>query len=146
MRQIKFRARNRRFNRMEEYLEIRMDTLNDLFFNWENKVYMQYTWIKDKDWKDIYEWDILEYYNKNSTWFYKNARWFLWYYFRACRYDVQGRIYASSLVWVTRRGYSFELLEVCQRWRKAQILKRRKRENTKTCKLQEAGFMKNFIW
>lgn len=30
--------------------------------NMDNCILMQYTWIKDKNWTDVYEWDIVEWY------------------------------------------------------------------------------------
>lgn len=36
--------------------------------------YRQYTWLKDKNWVDIYEWDIV------SWWKIVEWRWWAWWY------------------------------------------------------------------
>lgn len=54
----KFKAWNRKTNKIETELEIRMDNLNSLN-DISNKIYLEYIWIKDKDNQEIYELDIV---------------------------------------------------------------------------------------
>jgi len=52
MREIKFRV----WDNMENTLEI---VGKDIYDRWPNDYLMQYIWLKDKNWVEIYEWDIL---------------------------------------------------------------------------------------
>jgi len=68
MREIKFRARDmfRGIWLLEELISIngRWETSSD-YEDAKIKI-MQYTWIKDKNWKDIYEGDILQFSDKRE--------------------------------------------------------------------------------
>ena len=50
MREIKFRAWDNTDNKMYDYAI--------QWFNWPHIILLQYTWLKDKNWKEIYEGDI----------------------------------------------------------------------------------------
>lgn len=75
MREIKFRAWD--WEKMS-----RIFTIQDIWYEWfpsmcynfpeerdyikESIVFMQYTWLKDKHWKEIYEWDIVDFWWANK--------------------------------------------------------------------------------
>lgn len=67
MREIKFRLRNKDWNEIISWKTL-CEQHNE-FINFELQtdelVFMQYTWLKDKTWKEIYEGDVL------NIWQYK---------------------------------------------------------------------------
>lgn len=81
-REIEFRVRHIKEKRfMEDDLLQWPQLLNNIFSSWEwEYVFMQYTWLKDKNWTKIFEGDIV----KCSKWcthtiIYKQEYW--WTYF-----------------------------------------------------------------
>ena len=63
-REIKFRAWDKKYRRMRtpdaifEWKPYYYDDLNGEIYE-KDSILMQYTWLKDKNWKEIYEWDLL---------------------------------------------------------------------------------------
>ena len=65
-REIKFRVFNKDYGKMcppEQWLwnhdDLWLHELNSIFWEDDNLIWMQYTWLKDKNWKEIYEGDIM---------------------------------------------------------------------------------------
>ncbi len=60
MREIKFRA----WNKVPWYMTswITLKQISEWFIGLNSNIIMQYTWMKDKKWVEIYEWDIVERY------------------------------------------------------------------------------------
>lgn len=64
MREIKFRVWDSGIKKLVYIWDIfdftdNRDWKNEWFFNKEDTIFMQYTGLKDKNWKEIYEWDII---------------------------------------------------------------------------------------
>lgn len=59
MREIKFRA----WDNIHKEMSFLEDYIKEVF--WPNDYIMQYTGLKDKNWKGIYDWDIL----KEENWY-----------------------------------------------------------------------------
>lgn len=72
MREIKFRAWN--WENMIIPISIFMNTINHC----EDYKLMQYTWLKDKNWKEIYEGDILKLENEYSYCDWSACDWECW--------------------------------------------------------------------
>ena len=68
MREIKFRAWSEKDHRMRYEIDLSshwkpmvLEWGWDYFWDDEDALVMQYTWLKDKNWKEIYEWDVIAY-------------------------------------------------------------------------------------
>lgn len=116
MREIKFRAWLKRDSRMEwhdELLQSDYDSSCDLWYYISRPddfwwvIIMQYIWLKDKNWMDIYEWDVL-----SDWWWVKIEGWCTmlidiktWSEFGVWdidiwNYEVIGNIYSNpELLW-----------------------------------------------
>jgi hypothetical protein len=62
----------------------------DYYWSDEESIVMQYTWIKDDNWKNIYEWDLIEW------------RWFNW-----CLWVIDRNYYwrGVKLLWYNKDSY-----------------------------------------
>ncbi len=68
MREIKFRAWDKEFELMIDYGELEANGKKpSVYFSDESYAYMQYTGLKDKGGKEIYEGDIISVQNGDST-------------------------------------------------------------------------------
>jgi len=78
MRKIKFRFWNPREKEMQYPDNVANGVAWDVFG------YMQYTWCEDKNWKEIYEWDILQiqawdkHYELLEIFFISGVDWWIW--------------------------------------------------------------------
>lgn len=83
MREIKFRAYIKEVNknypccvsqhRTDDWSNIAFVEWRD-YVDWFNCNIMQYTWLKDKNWKEIYEGDIIQF-----NWYSVNYKWCIKY-------------------------------------------------------------------
>ena len=67
MREIEFRAYCPETNYMAYQGTPDLETIQSFMFHWGDKLLMQYTGFKDRNGKKIYEGDIVEYINHNTT-------------------------------------------------------------------------------
>lgn len=92
MRELRFRAWDKVLKMMFNWDEIENNELKtwlsywELFisiqkrnWDWDNLTIMQYTWLKDKKWKEIYIWDIVKFKSMATkdyqTWYIDEYRW-----------------------------------------------------------------------
>ena len=69
-RQIKFREWNWYEIKYEPFISLYPSaSVNEIFKKWNH--FMQYTWIDDKEWIEIYEWDIIWCWMKYDDWNFK---------------------------------------------------------------------------
>lgn len=91
MRTIKFRAFNKNTNLMYDNAYYMIDFgVYNVYVNWIWRIWelekdielMQYTWFGDKNWTEIYEWDIVKF-KKTITSIQWTWNWFNWVYYNS---------------------------------------------------------------
>ena len=82
MRELKFRVWNTKYNVMSYSCwewKYDTDTIWQIFDCFDEKYIMQYTWLSDRVWREIYEWDIIKYDDERSKpW---EIKYYYWSYF-----------------------------------------------------------------
>ena len=63
---------------------------------WPNDYIMQYTWFKDKNWEEIYEWDILKHEDNRLWWEVSFVDWcYLCFYY----YEIFNDSKEFEIIW-----------------------------------------------
>ena len=90
MREIKFRAWNTDYKEMWHWKDVKQSTPIRLLEEANNVVFMQYTGLKDKNGKEIYEGDIDEYSKTQVIYLLEEGGFCL------ARFDEKGRVSART--------------------------------------------------
>lgn len=123
-RTIKFRAYHKKYKKIFKVLQLYLDcnsavlqTSHHEDYHFDDLVLMQYTWFKDIDWIEVYEWDIVD--KKWRDWIYKviqfekmhwnHAVWFVNWFEVPDKYRIIWNIYDNPIFlthkWCQKKSY-----------------------------------------